>query len=112
MAFADEFATCMQGGGFNIDAGIVPEAGELGAAIDYLKSWISVLGSDAAAAIDNVTDSSRTAVMFADSEIAAMSDSYVGLLQAFDAVSGMPISASIQWCEYCIQQTLASASQE
>jgi hypothetical protein len=111
MAFADEFATCMQGGGFNIDAGSVPDTGELSAAIEYLKNYIAGLGAEAAAALDEVTNSDPMAVIFADGEVGAMNSTYVALLSAFDAVSGMPISTSIQWCEHCIQQASSATPQ-
>ena len=110
MPFADDFSTCMSGAGITVDPNIIPDADTFASVIEYVRNYHRDLGTDIAAALDAATASDDAATILADPEVNAIDPSYIPLLQAFDAVSGMPLSTCLDWCEYCIGQARESAS--
>jgi hypothetical protein len=110
MPFADDFAACMSGAGISIDAGSIPDADTLGAAIAYARQYQQSLDPDIAAALDDATRDDYTATILSHSDINVIDSGYNSLLQAFDAASGMPLSTCLEWCEYCVQQARDAAA--
>lgn len=110
MPFADDFSTCMSGAGITVDANIIPDADTFAAVIEYVRNYHRSLDNDIVAALDAATASDDAATILADPEINAIDPSYIPLLQAFDAASGMPLSTCLDWCEYCIGQARESSS--
>jgi hypothetical protein len=110
MPFADDFSTCMSGAGITVDANIIPDADTFASVIEYVRNYHRSLDSDIAAALDAATASDDAATILADPEVNAIDPSYIPLLQAFDAASGMPLSTCLDWCEYCIGQARESSS--
>ena len=103
MAFADDFVSCMTGGGINIDASAVPDSDTLAAVVAYAQQYLQGLPAEVAAGLDAATANDNTATILADSDVNVVDSSYMALLWAFDAASGVPLSTCLEWCVYCIQ---------
>jgi hypothetical protein len=110
MPFAEDFATCMAGGGITVDAGSIPDADTFTSVIAYVRQYQQGLDPDISAALDEATASENVASILADPDVGAIDASYMGLLQAFDAASGMPLSTCLDWCEYCLRQAADAAA--
>ena len=110
MAFAEDFATCMSGGGVHVPESTVSDEHSFRAALDYLQSFLASLDPDVREALDAVTTNDAVSVALADSEVGAIHDAYVDLLHAFDAAAGFPLSLCLQWCDHCVEQAAAAAA--
>jgi hypothetical protein len=110
MAFADDFAACMGNAGIQMDPSVVPDAATLGPVLDYVKQYLQNLDPDVAAGLDAATNADPVSVGLADSDVGVVDPSYIGLLQAFDAAIGFPLSVCLQWCDHCLAQASSSGS--
>lgn len=110
MPFAEDFATCMNTGGIAVDASCIPDSDTFAAAIAYLRQYQQGLDPDIAAALDEAMAAEHVASILASSHVNAIDASYLPLLQAFDAASGMALSTSLEWCEYCIRSAIETGA--
>ncbi len=110
MAFAEDFAICMTGGGITVDAACIPDSDTFAAVIAYVRQYLQDLGPDITAALDEATMSESTSTILADPDVNAIDSSYLPLLQAFDAAQGVPLSTCLDWCEYCTRSAIETVA--
>jgi hypothetical protein len=103
MAFPDDFITCMAQYGVQVDAGSLPDQGTLQQALEYLQNWFSSLDPSYQAGVDGATANEPSSVVFADPAV-NLAPAIPGLLQAFDAAQGQPLSQLLQSAVYCLSQ--------
>lgn len=108
--FAEDFATCMAGGGITVDAASIPDADTFTAVIAYANQYLQGLGPEIAAALDEASAAEPINTILADPGVNAIDPAYLQLLQAFDAAQGMPLSTCLEWCSYCVGQAVESAA--
>ena len=106
MTFAESFVECMGGAGIKIDSASVPADKEtFSSVIAYVQSTVQEFGDYSDDFDEATTDGGSLAVLaLSDPDVGAIDASYDGLLQAFDAAAGFPLSTCLEWSVYCVDQ--------
>ena len=105
MTVAEDFANCMTQAGIAVDATQLPDEQTLQAAIDYLYNWFYSLTPREQTAFDAATASLPGSQLLADSKV-NVAPAIPGLLSAFDAASGYPLSTCAEYAQQCMQNAV------